>query len=153
MFWFRIDNRLVHGQIIEAWLPYLHMGNLVVLNDALATDKLQQQIMLLAVPSRVKAFFLPLTEGKKNYDMFAAAGESAIFLLNTCKDARRLLDSGVPIASLNIGNMHYVQGKKQLCAHVAASEEDMDCMRFFRSHGAVLDFRCVPGDIPIMEEW
>ena len=53
MAWFRIDNRLVHGQVIEGWLPYLNAGHLIVANDALALDELQQQIMRLAIPGRV----------------------------------------------------------------------------------------------------
>ena len=60
MLWFRIDNRLVHGQVIEAWLPYLEAGRLLVVNDAIADDQLQQSIMSLAVPHKVKVEFLPL---------------------------------------------------------------------------------------------
>ena len=40
--WFRVDNRLVHGQVIEAWLPYTGARHLVVANDELATDFLRQ---------------------------------------------------------------------------------------------------------------
>lgn len=53
MLWFRIDNRLVHGQIIEAWLPHIRAKTLLVANDELAQDELRQEIMSLAVPSDV----------------------------------------------------------------------------------------------------
>ncbi len=59
MIWFRIDNRLVHGQIIETWLPYTRATRLVVCNDELAKDELRQQIMLLAVPGRIQVSFSP----------------------------------------------------------------------------------------------
>ena len=51
--WFRVDNRLVHGQVIEAWLPYTGAKHLVVANDELAGDVIRQQIIELAVPHRV----------------------------------------------------------------------------------------------------
>ena len=51
--WFRVDNRLVHGQVIEAWLPYTGAKHLVVANDELATDLLRRQIVELAIPQRV----------------------------------------------------------------------------------------------------
>ena len=43
--WFRVDNRLIHGQVIEGWLPYTGAAHLIVANDALAEDLLRQQIM------------------------------------------------------------------------------------------------------------
>ena len=51
--WFRVDNRLVHGQVIEAWLPYTGARHLIVANDELAADALRQQIIELAVPQRI----------------------------------------------------------------------------------------------------
>ena len=53
MTWFRVDNRLVHGQVIEGWLPHLAAKHLVVANDAFASDLLRQQIAELAVPEDV----------------------------------------------------------------------------------------------------
>ena len=60
MLWFRIDNRLIHGQVIETWLPYTQAGHLLVANDGVAQDSLQQSIMSMAVPSRIKLQFVSL---------------------------------------------------------------------------------------------
>ena len=53
MIWYRIDNRLIHGQIIEAWLPYTRATRLVVPNDEFSAEPLRQQTILLAVPSPI----------------------------------------------------------------------------------------------------
>ena len=58
--WFRVDNRLVHGQVIEAWLPYTGARHLIVANDELAADALRQQIIELAVPQRILTHFIPV---------------------------------------------------------------------------------------------
>ena len=60
--WFRVDNRLVHGQVIEAWLPYTGARHLVVANDELADDIMRQQIIELAVPQRVMTHFINVKE-------------------------------------------------------------------------------------------
>ncbi len=153
MFWFRIDNRLVHGQVIEAWLPYLQVGSLLVVNDAIAADDLQQQIIQLAVPGRIKVSFIPVASCAAEYARLRSAGVSALFLLSGCADVRKIVEQGVPVPILNVGNMHYSRGKRQLCAHVAVSEEDVECFRLLRGMGTTLDFRCVPGDAPMAEEW
>jgi len=151
--WFRIDNRLVHGQVIEGWLPYLDAGELVVANDALAGDPLRQQIMQLAIPARVRVRFIPVSDVKMVYETLEAAGKASLFILSDCGDVMRTVEQGVPVPVLNVGNMHYTDGKRQICSHVAASSEDLQCFTALRQHGTKLDFRCVPGDTPMVEEW
>jgi len=153
MFWFRVDNRLVHGQVIEGWLPYLDARELIVVNDALATDVLRQQIMQLAIPGRIRVSFVPVADAKKLYDSLGTNEISSLFLFADCQDVARVVEQGVRMSRLNVGNMHYAMGKRQICTHVAVSEDDVACFAFLRNKGIELDFRCVPGDDPVVEEW
>ncbi len=153
MIWYRIDNRLVHGQIIEAWLPYTKASVLVIANDELAVQELRQQIMLMAVPQRVRTEFLRLDELPgfiKNAKEFR---QNVLVLFSCCHDARKAFESGVPMEVCNVGNMHYSDGKRQLCQHVAVSGEDENCLRFFSGQGVELDFRCIPADNPEVKDW
>ncbi len=153
MIWFRVDNRLVHGQIIEAWLPYLEARELVVVNDDLADDAIRQQIMQLAIPGRVKVRFVPLGGIKDIYDALVANDIPALVLLVSCQDARRMVSHGVTMNILNVANIHYSPGRKQICPHVAASEDDIKCLHFFKEMHVDLDFRCIPADTPVLENW
>lgn len=141
MYWVRIDNRLVHGQVIEAWLPYCGAQALIVVNDDLAKDSLRQEIMSLAIPQEVTITFVTVGQAAA-----APVREDALILFATCADARKAFENGLAFESLNIGNLHYSPGKKQVCAHVALSADDESCLDFFSRHGVRLDFRCVPGD-------
>lgn len=143
MTWFRVDNRLVHGQVIEGWLPYVAARHLVVANDAMAQDELRQQITLLAIPQSVETHFVTL---KSLADTLQSCGESALVLFEDCKDARQASDAGVAMKSLNIGNLHYGPGKKQLLPHVAVSKEDSEDLRALLDRSVQLDFRCVPSE-------
>ena len=102
MLWFRVDNRLVHGQVIEGWLPYVAARHLIVANDAMSADLLQQQIVSLAVPEQVAIHFVPVDA---LLETLACCGESSLVLYADCQDARRALESGVDIRALNIGNL------------------------------------------------
>lgn len=151
MQWFRVDNRLVHGQVIEAWLPYTGVRHLVVANDELAADVLRQQIVTLAVPQRITMSFSTLAELPGVLRCFP----DAFVLLEHCRDAARALDVGVSIESLNVANLHYAPGKRQVLPHVAVSREDEIILRRFAEGGALLDFRSVPeetvrgADVPL----
>lgn len=150
MFWVRVDNRLVHGQIIETWLPFTGARLLVVANDQLAADALQQEIVSLAIPGSVKAVFLSVEEVGGALEALMARAKvrltETLVLFATCNDARRAYEGGVDFSSVNIGNLHYGPGKRQLAAHVAVSAEDENCLRYFDKQGVALDFRCVPNE-------
>lgn len=153
MIWFRIDNRLVHGQVIEAWLPYTKASILAIANDDVANEELRQQIMLMAVPSRVRAEFLHVADLPAFVMQQHKLKNNVLVLLANCQDARRAFEMGVPINCCNVGNLHYAKGKRQLCSHVALSADDEECLRYFESQNVELDFRCIPADQPNLECW
>jgi len=148
MYWVRIDNRLVHGQIIETWLPYLGSRIILVVNDELAEDVLRQEIIRLAVPAGVKLLFCRVDEvlGVLKAEEQRAVPDDVLLLFASCADANRVHQAGLVFTSLNVGNLHYAPGKQQLCPHVAVSSEDIGCLRYFSRQGVRLDFRCVPND-------
>lgn len=147
MQWVRIDNRLVHGQIIETWLPYTHAKHIIVANDSVAGDDLQQQIMSLAIPQSVTCTFSRVEELQSRLLSVSDSNNcSVIVLFASCEDVRRALDSGFEFSSVNIGNIHYGPGKKQISPSVALSSDDESCLMYFKGKGIELDFRCVPND-------
>ena len=140
--WFRVDNRLIHGQVIEGWLPYTGARHLVVVNDALAADFLRQQIMSLAVSRHVQVHFIPLSDLTA---VLAACGDDTFVLFETCRDVGTAAKGGGRIPVRNIGNIHYTEGRHQIYPHVALSDEDMDMLRsLVRTQHTELDFRAVP---------
>lgn len=144
MFLVRIDNRLIHGQIIEAWLPYTGAKTIVVANDDLADDILQQEIMSLAIPQTISSVFVgvnDLGEALRGVDP-----SDVLVLFSSCGDARRAFETGFSFDLLNIGNVHYTPGKRQISPSVALSDEDEACLRLLSRKGVELDFRCVPND-------
>lgn len=140
----RIDNRLIHGQIIETWVPHVGAQVVVVVNDELAADEMQQQIMSLAIPGNVQCEFLSVDNFADKYAQSLPAG--GIILFHNCPDAKRAFDKGAPFDILNIGNVHYSPGKKQVSPSVALSDEDESALRQLSKKGVELDFRCVPND-------
>jgi PTS system mannose-specific IIB component len=148
VFWVRIDNRLVHGQIVETWLPHIKARGLVVANDELADDPLRQEIMSLAVPGRIKLVFCAVDSLTRCIQDHFRTPESdnILVLFASCLEARRAYDKGFHFQVLNLGNIHYASGKNQICPHIALSGEDESCLSYLTSRGVDLDFRCVPND-------
>ena len=153
MLWVRVDNRLVHGQVIETWLPYTNASYLLVINDELAADPLRQTIISLAVPARITLQVLKVKDATAALNALDPEANNTLVLVANCRDALRIFDAGVLFPLLNVGNLHYGQGKRQICSHVALSEDDEACLLQLKAHSVKLDFRCVPNEIIHLEEW
>lgn len=143
----RIDNRLVHGQVASAWLSHLKVNLLVVANDEASTDDMRQKLMTMAANGTDLRFF----SIQKTVDIIAKASDSQIIMLvvETPQDVLKLVEGGVAIAHVNIGNMHMSEGKKQIHPGAAVDERDIDTLKQIHSRGVSMFLQRVPGENPV----
>ena len=147
---YRIDDRLVHGQVVEAWVPHLKAGEIAVISDDLSRDLMRQAIMRFAAPEGVALRILPLAEAPAYLLAADAHGPNILVLLPGLAEAVELIKKGVKIYKLNVGGMHYSAGKN-LSIGRAIFLNDADCaaLRFLSDSGVVIEGRGVPSDSPL----
>lgn len=142
----RIDNRLVHGQVGVTWTKTIGANLLVVADDETSQDALTQRLMTVtAKSSGVGIRFFSIEKTAAIIDK-AAPSQKIFIICKTPKDVRRLVDAGVPIREVNVGNMHYSDGKRQLTAKVYVDDQDMDDLKYLVSKGIHVYAQDVPGD-------
>jgi galactosamine PTS system EIIB component len=77
-----------------------------------------------------------------------AAPSQKIFLIcRTPETVRKLIEGGVPIKEVNVGNMHFDKGKRQISKKVYIDDKDLDDLRFIKNMGINIYIQDVPGDI------
>lgn len=147
----RIDNRLVHGQVGNAWAGASHANLIVVVDDEAAEDKMQQAMMkMTADASCIGIRFFSV---QKTIDViFDAAPEQEIFIV--CKTPavmRKLIEAGVPIVEVNIGNMHD-NGKKKVFKepHVYVDDADIADIEAIKGKGVKVYIQMAPADRKII---
>ena len=146
---FRIDDRLVHGQVVEAWVPQLKTDEIVVVSDEVSSDEVRRTIMRFSTPEDVELKILGVAESFAYLNGATSAG-SILVLLPGLKEAADLISLGLKIRSLNIGGMHYSAGKNfSIGKAIFLSEEDCSYLRFISKAGVELEGRGVPTDKPI----
>lgn len=142
----RIDNRLVHGQVGVTWTKTLGANLLVVANDEAAEDKIQQQLMgVTAKSSGVGIRFFSIDKTAAIIDR-AAPSQKIFLICKTPQDVRRLLDKGVDLKEVNVGNMHFSEGKRALTKKVYVDDQDYADLKYIASKGVNLYIQDVPGD-------
>ncbi|WP_106496227.1 PTS N-acetylgalactosamine transporter subunit IIB [Lentibacillus sp. Marseille-P4043] len=141
----RIDNRLIHGQVGVTWVNHLGANLVVVANDKVSEDEVQQNLMDMVLPDVIQARYFSL---QKTVDIIhKASPRQKIFLVvKDVHDALKLKEGGVPIDHLNIGNMHYEEGKKQISSTVSVDDKDVEAFKRLDELGVELDLRRVPNE-------
>ena len=143
----KIDNRLVHGQIGVSWVGFCGCNLIVVADDEVANDPIQQSLMKMTADSTstgIRFFSL-----EKTIDIIHKASEAQkIFIVvKTPASARKLVEGGVPIKTIIIGNMHHSPGKRLGPeAHVYVDDKDMEDFNAIKAAGVELYIQIAPGD-------
>lgn len=141
----RIDNRLIHGQVGVTWVNHLGANLIVVANDEVADDEVQQNLMDMVVPDVIGTRYFSL---QKTIDVVhMASDDQLIFMVcKTPQDVLKLVEGGAPINKVNIGNMHFSEGKQQVTSTVSLDESDKEAFRKLHKLGVKLEIRRVPDE-------
>ncbi len=138
----RIDCRSIQGQVVETWVPHVKANRLIVANDDLAANPVLRSVMELAVPVGIRVRFCRLDEVVAAIAEADRAGDRSILLLSNASDAVKARRDGASFNLLNIGNLHFAEGKVQISPSVFFAPEDFEALRWLRSHGVSV---CVKG--------
>jgi len=142
----RIDNRLVHGQVGVTWTSTIGANLLIVVDDEVAQDEIQQKLM--GITAETYGFGIRFFSIEKTIAIInKAAPHQKIFLIcRTPGIVRKLIEGGIPLHDVNVGNMHFSEGKKQISSKVYVDDRDLEDLRFIQSSGANLFIQDVPGN-------
>ena len=138
----RIDNRLIHGQVATQWCG-VGANLLLVANDEVAGDEFRQGLMNMAAPSYAQTRFFTL-EKTINIIHRASANQHIAIICESPQDVLKLVEGGVPIKKVNIGNMHMAEGKRQVATSVAVDDDDVATFRKLQELGVELEIKRVP---------
>jgi PTS system mannose-specific IIB component len=142
----RVDDRLIHGQVVEGWLKTIGINHIVVISDAVAADKMQQILLSMAVPRNINVTNFSVEEGASKLKGEGFGKERLLLLLSNPTDVLRLLKLGLKLTSVNVGGMHFAQGKRQILRNVSVDEQDVKAFREIAAMGVPLEGRVLPSD-------
>ena len=141
---YRIDNRLVHGQIISTWMPHLRLKRFVVINDALPQNNLRMKMFRMAIPNAIEFVAMTIAEAGHNLANLLRTDLATIVLLESIDDAVRLFDEGHPFTNLNIGNVHHGPNRRSYTPSVFLSDDDLGKLRILFNKGVRSEIKSLP---------
>jgi len=143
----RIDDRLIHGQVVVAWGARVNPRIIWVVDDACAASDWERELLESSAPG-VRVRVLTIAEAAVAYPEVAFGAEAAILLVRDLATARALVEAGAAVPSFNVGGLHYAPGKDKVNEYVYLDASDRDDARALLGRGVTLVVQDVPASRP-----
>ena len=140
----RIDDRLIHGQVMTAWMKTRPAKRILVIDDKVAADAFMIEVIELAAPTGVKVDVYSCDqaiEALKN-----GIDTPTILLAKVPDTYKRLMDGGIALGEINLGGMGMAPGRKTLYKNIAASEVERSVMKGFLAQGIDIKIQIIPSE-------
>lgn len=145
----RIDERLIHGQVVIGWGNQLRPDRYVVVDDELASSEWEQDLYRLGAGG-AKVLFVPISEARERLDEWRAAPERTILLTRDTATMRRLAEGGLLKGeSVNLGGVHHGPGREELLTYVHLGEAERRDLEAIAADGAEVGARDLPDSLRV----
>jgi PTS system mannose-specific IIB component len=142
--WVRVDDRLIHGQVVTAWSRHCKCNHIVIANDQVATDKMMLTVLKVAAPPGMPVSALSLKRTAELYREGAFANHRILLLAKNPQDVLALVEMGVDIPQLNVGGMGGRPGSQPIYRNIHATREDVAAFKALAAHNVDISFQIVP---------
>lgn len=123
----RIDERLIHGQVVAGWGTRLGLRYYVVVDDALAASEWEQDLYRSALPDGVTADFLSTADAVKRFEELDAGDEPGALLTRGTATMRVLAESGILAGRrVNLGGLHGGAGRERVLDYVYLGPDERE---------------------------
>ncbi len=145
----RVDERLIHGQILQAWIPSIRADELFVANDLVAHDSTQKRILEAAVPLSVRLIIDTIDGVARVLRDNRPLDRRRMVIVENPIDALRLRRSGVEFDLLNVGNYMAAEVSLFVSTTVRLGKESLTALRDIALEGVRVSIQTVPFDKPV----
>lgn len=142
---FRVDERLIHGQVVVGWGARLHPDRIVVVDDELARSPWEQELYTMGVPAGVTAGFATVEAARAELPDWLAGSERVVVLTRDIATMKRMAATGLLRGEeVNIGGIHHGPGRSRVLRYVFLSEAERQDLLELSARGAQVEARDVP---------
>lgn len=146
----RMDERLIHGQVAGIWAPSLHTQRIIVINDEAAADTLQKSSLRMAAPTSMRLSVLPVESAAKNIRSGKYGKQRLFLVFKNPTDVLRYLKAGGKLTHVNVGNMSYKEGSKDITKSIKVLDEEIDVFESIAAMDINVTAQLVPND-PVID--
>jgi mannose/fructose/N-acetylgalactosamine-specific phosphotransferase system component IIB len=116
---FRVDERLIHGQVVVGWGAELHPDRIIVVDDEIADSEWEQDLYRLGLGEGMSALFVRVEKAVDQLDGWERDETRSMLLTRDIETMLRLSEGGrLSGREVNIGGIHYAPGREEVLPYV-----------------------------------
>lgn len=142
----RVDDRLIHGQIVVIWSKLIKYDILLVVDDVAASNPMMKSVLKMAAPNGTNPVIVTSEEFRGLLSSPEYASKSAFLIVKSFEMIKKLLECGAEIDAVNLGNLGGKPGAKQLNRSTYLTPTDVSLIRELGARGIRLTNQMVPND-------
>ena len=143
---FRIDERLIHGQVVMGWGPQLGVEYYLVVDDELAASEWEQDLYRLGLPEHASADFVTVAEARARLTDLDADPRKTVVLTRTIPAMSALAEGDrLRDREVNLGGLHHAVGRTERVSYVFLGQEEEEGLQALVDEGVEVSARDLPG--------
>lgn len=145
---FRVDDRLIHGQIVIGWLDHLQSEQIILCDDSVCNNAWEKELYLSIVDESIKTQVLCTTELARLLQQGMPDLNKTIIIVKSPGVVEELLQKNAVLETVNIGGLHFKEGRETYLSYLYMSPEEVESFKRIMTSG----IRLVCQDVPEAKE-
>ncbi len=142
----RIDDRLLHGQVVVSWLPFIKANEIIIVDDENANDEFMKELIITSAPNGLTTHVFTLEEAL-DYLKKSIGNERVLILTKRINNIKKLLDNKIQINVVNLGGLGYTNERKRYLNFIHLSDEEVKLLQELNEmDNCNLEIQMIPND-------
>lgn len=146
---YRIDDRLIHGQVVVGWGQPLDCTFIVLVDDEVRSSDWEQDLYRMGVPPHIEVIFASVEEAAERLPTWDADSRVGILLVGDIDTATALAAHAKQVRRLNVGGIHHRTGRTERLRYVYLTDEEAQKLRRLAGSGVEVTAQDVPTARPV----
>jgi mannose/fructose/N-acetylgalactosamine-specific phosphotransferase system component IIB len=143
---FRIDDRLIHAQVVVGWGRRLKPDRIILADDQVSSEDWERELYASAAGPDFKAAILSLSDAVEQIGGGVFDSEKVFLLVRGPAEALEMLEKGLEAKEINVGGLHFREGREKITENVWVDGKERGLLRDIAKRGITLEARALPGD-------
>jgi PTS system mannose-specific IIB component/fructoselysine and glucoselysine-specific PTS system IIB component len=141
---YRIDDRLVHGQVVVGWGEPLKAGFIVLVDDAVRASPWEQDLYRMGVPPGIELISASVAEAVAQLPRWEADPRVGIVITGDVATIAALTENCHAVKRINVGGVHHRPGRTERLRFVYLSDAEVEQLRRLAAKGIEIVAQDVP---------
>jgi len=146
----RIDDRLIHGQVVIGWGRAMGIDLIILVDDQVAASDWEQELYRMAVTPEIEVRFVTMADAARQMSEWQSNGKRGLVLTGDLETMAALRASSPDVVQrINLGGIHHRAGRRERLPFVYLTDQELGTLQALEAGGAVITAQDLPTTAPV----